>query len=59
MKKILILFFFIPILVKGQLKEFEVNEMEKPKTSTTVQANIDFSDNSLILIYSSFKRTNS
>lgn len=58
MKKILIIIFFFPLFVQAQLKEFEVKEMEKPKSGVPVQANTDFPDNALIFVYSSLEGLN-
>lgn len=58
MKRIWIALFFFPMMVHAQLKEFDVKEMEKPKTGAPVQANTDYPDNALIFVYSSLEGLN-
>lgn len=57
MKRICLLFFFLPLLAQAQLKEFDIKEREKPNTAT-VQANSDYPDNALVFVYSSLQGLN-
>jgi uncharacterized protein (TIGR02145 family) len=47
-----LLFFFWATLLNAQLKEFEISEMPRPDVSI-VQANTEFPDDALIIVYSS------
>ena len=47
----------LPILTTAQLKEFEVSEMDRPDVPV-VQANVDFPDDAIMLVYSSLKDLN-
>ena len=52
-----VLIYFMPFIANAQLKEFDVSEMPRPEVSI-VQANADFPDNALLLIYSSIDNLN-
>jgi uncharacterized protein (TIGR02145 family) len=54
---ITLLYSFIPLLALAQLKEFEVSEMPRPDVSV-VQANKDFPEDALLLVYSSIRDLN-
>ena len=57
MQKWLLVFLLLPVLATAQLKEFEVSEMERPDVAV-VQANAQFPDDALLLVYSSMKDLN-
>jgi hypothetical protein len=55
--RLAILFLIFPLLATAQLKEFEVSEMERPDVAV-VQANAQWPDDALLLVYSSLKDLN-
>jgi uncharacterized protein (TIGR02145 family) len=59
MRSLFLLFFplFISVIAKAQLKEFEITSLPKPEISL-VQANTEFGEDALIIIYSSLTNLN-
>jgi uncharacterized protein (TIGR02145 family) len=59
MRSLILLFFplFISVVAKAQLKEFEITSLPKPEISL-VQANTEFGEDALIIIYSSLTNLN-
>jgi hypothetical protein len=54
MCKGVVLLLLVPFFVSGQLKEFEVSEIQRPDVAV-VQANTQFPDDALLLVYSSLE----
>ena len=52
-----LVFLLLPVIATAQLKEFEVSEMERPDVAV-VQANGQWPDDALLLVYSSLKDLN-